>query len=211
MKIRKQKKNKVTLKFIVFFVTIVLVIYAFIEIINLLRKPTNIVAIDSGRISSEISTVGYIIRDEEVIKGENYKNGMSKIKLEKEKVASGENVFRYYTKDEETLTNKIKELDDKISELEDNDNEIFSSDLKVIENEIKSEIDKFYKTNDTQKMKEYQSNITELMKKKTKIMGELSPSGSKLKALIQERSEYENQLNSGSEYMKANKSRNAFI
>lgn len=211
MKIRKQKKNKVTLKFIVVFVTIVLVIYAFIEIINLLRKPTNIVAIDSGRISSEISTVGYIIRDEEVIKGENYKNGMSKIKLEKEKVASGENVFRYYTKDEETLTNKIKELDDKISELEDNDNEIFSSDLKVIENEIKSEIDKFYKTNDTQKMKEYQSNITELMKKKTKIMGELSPSGSKLKALIQERSEYENQLNSGSEYMKANKSRNAFI
>ena len=42
-----------------------------------------------------------------------------------------------------------------------------------------------------------------LLRKKAKIAGELSPSGSYLKSLIEERSSYENQLNSGSEYVNA--------
>lgn len=211
MRRKKKKKNNILLKIILLLIVIIFMIYSCSEIINLLKKPTDIITVDNGRISSEISAVGYIIRDEVVLKGENYKNGIYQIKSEKEKVALGENVFRYYTKDEESLSNKIKELDNKISELEDNDNEIFSSDLKVIENEIENIVNEYHKTNDVQKIKEYESNISELIKKKTKIMGELSPSGSKLKELIQERSSYESKLNSGSEYVKAPKSRNAFL
>ena len=44
---------------------------------------------------------GYVIRDEVVVKGNQYKNGMEQIKSEGEKVAKNENVFRYYSKNEE--------------------------------------------------------------------------------------------------------------
>ena len=44
------------------------------------------------------------------------------------------------------------------------------------------------------------------MLKKAKIVGELSPSGSYLKKLINQRSKYEEQLNSGSEYVSATRS-----
>ena len=44
------------------------------------------------------------------------------------------------------------------------------------------------------------------MSKKSKIAGEQSPAGSYLKKLIDQRSEYENELNSGAEYIEATKS-----
>ena len=59
---------------------------------------------------------GYIIRDEVVVKGNQYKNGMEQIKSEGEKVAKNENVFRYYSKNEENLKKQIAELDNKIQE-----------------------------------------------------------------------------------------------
>ena len=42
--------------------------------------------------------MGYIIRDEKVVKGNNYKNGMEQIKTEGEKTAKGESIYRYYSK-----------------------------------------------------------------------------------------------------------------
>lgn len=202
-----KRKNKNIAKILLIFATIIVIIYALIEIINLIRKPTNIVTVENGKISSEIPAEGYIIRDEKILKGENYKNGILQIKSEGEKIALGENAFRYYTKDEDALSSKIQELDDKISELqEETENSIFSSDVKVIEGEIEKKLDELYKINDVKKIKEYKSNIDTYMKKKTKIIGELSPLGSQLKSLIQKRSEYESKLNSGSEYMKADTS-----
>ena len=59
---------------------------------------------------------GYIIREENILKGENYKNGMVRLKTEGEKVEKGGIVFRYYTKGENDLIKKIEELDIKIDE-----------------------------------------------------------------------------------------------
>lgn len=202
----KKAKKKMALKVFVILLIILFVMYLLYEIINLIIKPTNIVTVEKGKIFSETSAEGYIIREETVLKGENYKNGMYQIKAEGEKVSLGENVFRYYTKDEESLTSKIQELDNQIAETQASQNNVFSSDVKVIENEIETKINEMYKVNDIKKMQEYKSNINDYIKKKTKIIGELSPSGSYLKSLIQKRSEYENKLNSGSEYMKANMS-----
>ena len=201
---KKNKKIKMLLlKIIIILIAILIIAYIIFEVGNLLLQPTDIVTVENGKISSEKSAEGYIIREETVLKGENYKNGMSQIKAEGEKISTNENAFRYYTKDEENLTNKIKELDSKIAEAQSQENNIFSSDVKVIEQEIESKINQLNDAKDVQKIQEYKSEIEELIKKKTKIIGELSPSGSYFKKLIQKRSEYEKQLNSGSEYMKA--------
>ncbi len=204
---KKNKKIKMLLlKIIIILIAILIIAYVIFEVGNLLLQPTDIVTVENGRISSEISAEGYIIREETVLKGENYKNGMSQIKAEGEKISTNENAFRYYTKDEENLNNKIKELDNKIAEAQSQESNIFSSDVKVIETEIENKINQMNNVKDVQKIQEYKSELDELVKKKTKIIGELSPSGSYMKKLIQKRSEYEKQLNSGSEYMKATNS-----
>ena len=200
------KKNVIT-KLILYLIVIIIFGLIFYKIINLIKRPTNTFLVENGKLSDEQSMQGYVLREEEVIKGENYKNGMQKIKLEGEKVAKGEAIFRYYTSGEEELVNKISQLDVKIAEaLEQEQNSIFGADIKTIENDIQTKISNVYKLNDIQKIKEYKQDINNSINKKAKIAGELSPAGSYLKGLIEQRSNYENELNSGSEYLSSNKS-----
>ena len=90
--------------------------------------------------------------------------------------------------------------------MEENNEDLFSTDTKLLDTQISETLDKIYDLNDTQKIKEYKRDISEYITRKAKIAGELSPSGSYLKKLIDERSSYENELNSGAEYINATKS-----
>lgn len=196
------KKNYIIFGIVIIFI----VIYCVYRIINLVANPTDTFVVEKGKLSFEETKQGYVIRDETVVKGENYKNGMNQIKTEGEKVAKGEAIFRYYTSGEEKLKQKIQELDVKIQEAWENENNLFSSDIKSIETQIEAKLKESYGINDLQKVKEYKKDINSYITKKAKIAGEKSPSGSYLKKLIEERSKYENELNSGSEYIKALKS-----
>ena len=53
------------------------------------------------------------------------------------------------------------------------------------------------------KLEEYKQEISSYVNKKAKIAGDLSPQGLYLKQLIDERKNYETELNSGAEYVKA--------
>ena len=61
-------------------------------------------------------------------------------------------------------------------------------------------------TNNVNEISEYKSTISELLIKKAKITGELSPSGSHISKLIETRRKYEEELNNGQEYIKADMS-----
>ena len=203
----KKINNKVNIQFIItIIIAIMLVIYSIIAIISLVAKPTNSFFVENGKISFEEQTQGYIIRDEEVVRGENYKNGISQIKAEGEKVAKGEAIYRYYTNGEDGLIEKINELDIKIREVMEQENNIYTGDIKVLDSQIHKKIYETAGINDLQKLKEYKNELNNSITKKAKIAGEQSPSGSYLKQLIEERSEYENELNGGSEYVTATKS-----
>ena len=186
-------------------ILLAILVYCVYVVCNLIINPTDTVIVENGKLSYEEIKNGYVIRDETVVKGENYKNGMFQIKTEGEKVSKGEGIFRYYTSGEDSLKQKIKDLDIKIQEAWESENNIFSSDIKALENQIGTKLKEAYKSNDLQKIKEYKKDINSYITKKAKIAGELSPSGSYLKSLIEERSEYENQLNEGSEYITAPK------
>lgn len=146
---------------------------------------------------------GYVIREEMIIQGSNYKNGMIQIKSEGERVAKGDSVFRYYSNNEETLVKKIQELDIKIQEAMANETDLFSSDMRLLENQIQQKLIELETLSDIQKIVEYKKDINTKITKKAKIAGDLSPSGSYIRKLIEERSSYENTLNSGSEYISA--------
>ena len=202
-------KRKINIKrlAIIVLLTIAVCTYLTIAVYHLIKNPTDSVMVNEGSISQEETVDGYIIRDETVIKGENYKNGMVEIKSEGSKVASGDPVFRYYSSGEEDLKNKIAELDIKIQEaIEKNNESLPSSDTRLLDTQIETTLSEVTNTNDIQKINEFKKNIAQNITKKAKIAGELSPAGSYLKKLIDERSGYENELNFGAEYVNATKS-----
>lgn len=194
---KKIRKGRV---FAVVLILALVFIYAVYLVAKLVQNPTNTFMVTNGKISQEESDIGYIIREETVVKGQNYKNGMVKIKNEGEKVAKGDSVFRYYSSEEEELKNKIAELDVEIQSLMQNEKSSFPSDVKLLESQIEKELDSIYGVNNAQKIQEYKKNINSYITKKAKIS---SPSNSRLKELLSQREEYENRLTSDSENVNA--------
>ena len=202
----KKRKLKINKKFITLVVFIVTGIYICYTIFLLIKQPTDTFTIEEGEVYQEETDVGYIIRNEKVVKGENYANGMEKIKAEGEKAAKGESIFRYYSKNEEKLKEQIAELDIKIQDVMASETGAYTSDMKIIEEQIDEKVAEIRNTVDVSKLEEDKKEVSELVTKKAKIAGDLSPKGSFLNQLIAERSNYENELNSGAEYIKAEES-----
>ena len=197
-------KNKKINKIIIGIIAILIVCYLGYTIYLLIKEPTDVFTIEEGKVYLEETDIGYIIRDETVVKGENYKNGMEQIKTEGEKAAKGESIFRYYSKNEESLIKQIADLDEKIQEaIATTQTSPYQSDVKLLENQIDQKVELLNKTTDVAKLTEYKKEINELVTKKANIIGEKSPSGSYLKQLQDQRTSLENELNSGAEYITA--------
>lgn len=203
-KAKKGKKIASPQKKIIIMVTLIaIMLYVAYAIYLLVKQPTNIFTIEEGKLYQEETVIGYVIREETVVRGENYKNGMMQIKTEGERAAKDENIFRYYSTNEESLKQKIEDLDNKIQEVMLNDTSLFNSDMKLLENQIDEKVADINQIQDSTKLAEYKKTIGDLVTKKAQIAGDLSPKGSYLNQLIEERKGYESQLNAGAEYVKA--------
>ncbi len=197
-------KNKKVKKIIIYILILAIIVYILYTIYLLIKDPTNIMTVEEGELTQEETLIGYVIRDEQVVQGENYKNGMEQIKSEGERASKGENIFRYYSTNEESLKQKIAELDNKIQEAMTSDaNLASSSDMKLLENQIDKKIENINKITDSKTLTEYKKEIDQLVSRKAKIAGDSSPQGSYLNQLIEERRGYESELNSGAEYVTA--------
>ena len=201
----KKKKKKYNKKYNILFVIVAIVILAYIlyAIISLVQSPTDVFIIEYGKVSLEEPTIGYLIREETVIKGSNYQNGLVPIKSEGEKVAKGESVFRYYNSDEEEIIQQIKQIDTKIDEALEKQTEVLPADIKSLDKQIESRIENLSTYTDTEKIREYKNDINTYLNKKSKIAGENSPIGSYIKQLYEERSIYESKLTNTAEYVTA--------
>jgi len=143
---------------------------------------------------------GYIIRDEEILKGENASNGLTQIVTEGTRVSKGEMVFRYYASNEEEITDQIELLNKQIDEaLRKEENQISSPDIVNLENQIKQELDNILKENNMQNVREYQKRINNYTMKKGEVAGSLSQAGSEVRLLVEKRLELSNQLTQDSE------------
>ena len=191
---KKLNKAKVLLGSVV---VVVILAYLLNSIINLIKNPTDTFIVREGKISKEEAAIGYIIREETVVKGENYKNGMEQIIDEGSRVAKGESIFRYYSSGENSLKEKIKALDIKIQETieNNNSNELVLADTRLLDSQIDQALSDINTLNNIQKIQETKKKLNTYISKKARIAGENSPSGSYLRKLIDERSKYENELN----------------
>ncbi len=205
VKNKQEKVPRVNVKRLALVSVVLLIVLSFCiyNIIMLIINPTDTFMVEEGSITEEEDTIGYIIRSEQVVTGENYKNGMEQIKSEGEKVAKNEPIFRYYSNGEDELEKKISELDKKIDEAMQKEEENPSDDISALEAQISEKLDQLQGETDLTKIREYKKDIDSYIDRKSRIVGERSPAGSYLKKLIDERSSYENELNEGIEYVNA--------
>lgn len=189
--------RKILITISLILVSVVLVSFLY-SIIQLIIEPSSRFVVENGKIYEEETTEGYIVREEKVLHGNNYKNGLVEIKKEGTKVAKGENVFRYYSNNEEELKEKIAKLDEQIGKALEGQTEIYSADIQILDKQIEGYIEKVISNNNISDIEEYKTNIGDILIKKAKIVGELSPSGSYISSQIEQRRKYEEELNNRS-------------
>lgn len=105
--------------------------------------------------------------------------------------------------DEDDLKKKIEEIDLKIQDALSKQESFFPTDVKNLEKQIDDKVKSLNSVTDLQKIAEYKKDISNIITKKAKIIGELSTRGSYIKELTEEREKYESELTGGSEYVVA--------
>ena len=73
---------------------IAVLIYIATSVYLLIVNPIQSYIVKQGNISEKDEEIGYIIRDENVVKEEQYSNGIYAIASEGQRVAKGETIFR---------------------------------------------------------------------------------------------------------------------
>lgn len=199
---KSRKVNKIKLGIFSVFAIILIIIIAY-STIGFISNPTDTFLVTTGEISEWESVTAYIVRDEITVQGENYKNGMIRIKEEGERVAKGDSIYRYYTSGEEQIKEKIAEIDNQIQEIMQNQKTVFPRDIKLLESQIEEQIAALDGENSIQKIKDYKNNINTYINKKAEIAGEYSPANSELKQLIEQKNQYKESLTANAEYVNA--------
>ena len=179
---------------------IIFLVFFLLNGTNLIGENTDTFLVEEGTLSYEEESEGYVIRDETVLTGTSSSSGITQIITDGKRASVGEAVFRYYSVDEEEINSQIEELDAQIDEvLQNSQEQITSVDIVNLETEIKSVLDSLYKENSVQEVEEYQKNLSDYAVKKAEIAGELSPSGSYIKELIEQRQALSDSLTANSE------------
>ena len=201
--LEEKRKKIVKKKFIIYIMLGIISIYIISAIYLIMKTPTDTVTVDKGMLTFEESTTGYIIRNEKLVKGKKYKNGMYQIVSEGERAAKNQAIFRYYGDNEEKLQKQIGEVNLKIQEALEKEKINFPSDIKNLDERIEQKMKDINEITDVQELSEIKKDINDLIEKKAKISGESSAKGSYIKKLINQKEKYEKQLESGSETIKA--------
>lgn len=168
--------------------------------IQVLQNISQICVVEMGSLKFEEGADGYILRDETVLQGENYKNGMVQIISEGQRVAKNKPAFRYYSNGESEILSQIATLDDEINaEIESSGLTIFSTDITNLETQIEKVVDTMYQLNDLEEIEDRKAELDIYISKKAKITGDLSPADSHIKSLLEQRNNLESGLTNASE------------
>lgn len=199
---KKQKKNQ-NLIFVLLSILIIILIYFVICIVRFFRQPADTVLIKNGEVIKYEEVVGYIIRNEKVLDTSSYEGTPKANVDDATKVSKGTEIVTYMSREKEQLTEKIAKLDDKIQEAMESKQTILPNDVKVLDSEIEIYLYTNVKeSNNVYSIYESKNLINEKIEKKAKIAGDLSPVGSQLKSLIEERTSYEKQINDSEKILK---------
>lgn len=205
-KTKKEKRIKSKInkkKILIVVVSVIAVCYILYAVILLNKNESGTIFIGQGTILQEETVVGYIIRNEQVIKNEEYQNGIVQIADEGEKVYKDEAIFQYYSDEAKELSTQITEIDLLIQEQLKNENITSNSDIKLIETQIEEKIEKLRTITNIQEMTEYNNTIKKLLERKISAFGEINGATKELKELVKRRNDLNNQIANSTKYLTA--------
>lgn len=205
-KVTKQDKVNNTLVTVIgVIIALIMLLYFGNSIYAWWQKPTNVFLVENGEISMDESAIGYVIRSEQLVQGEDKQKEILQIKTEEQRVAKGDTILRYYNGEEDSIQNEIANIDVQIQDILEHNQSGTTSDIKALETQAKNELDDLYKNNELQKIQEYKHEISTTIAKKAKIRS-LSTDNTVLVNLMKQRESLENELNEQSIELKAEES-----
>lgn len=189
--IRNQIKQYAKFNFITIFV-FVLCIYGGYMLISTTNKNREKIIATYGKIELSEQVEGYVFRNEQVVNAESDKT-VKQIVSEGERAQKGQKIATYYSSKYSEFEGKIQEIDKQINEAMANRPDILSNDITSIDNQITKIIGASIEETSLNNINSIKSQINNLVQKKAKIAGDLSPAGSYIKQLIEKRSALESQ------------------
>ena len=185
MEDNKSKLNKI---YIIIATVIILIIMA--ALLYYIKTSTKQYLVQLGTIEKTEVVTGLVIKNEKTIDKDQSKVIVPVIS-ENSRVSKGEIIATYkgeeYTNYEETL----RDMDKEILELMKDIPEVYSSEINTIESYIYTLVKSSEEETSFNKMQEYKQKINSYINKKANIISKMSPTGAKVKTLIDKRNAYE--------------------
>ena len=144
----------------------------------------------NGYAEKSSNVQGIVIKQEKVIDINN-NNAIIPLVEQGERIRKTESVALYKDNNYQEYISKINDLDKQIETLIKDLPQNYSNDITYIESQIELLGKQARKTTSYIKIQEYKTKIDELTSQKITILGELSPSGSKVRELIDTRKNIE--------------------
>lgn len=182
----KSSIRKVNIFWIIIILAIVLVIIGY----KYLSKSSKTYTVVNGYIESMTETVGYIFKDETIIPFDNAETVIPVI-AQSNRVSKDEAIAIYQNNKYSEYKTKIDNMDKQIADAIKDLPAIYSNDILAINTQIQSIVEESQNNNSYIKMQEFKNKLDELAFKKIMIIGNLSPAGSNVKDLINQRNQYE--------------------
>lgn len=205
-KIKKEKSTKAKLnrkRLVIALIVIFATIYILYAVILLKKDETDTIFVEQGTIHKEETVVGYVIRNEQVVKNEEYQNGIIQIADEGEKVHKNEAIFQYYSDETKELSNQIVGFDLLIQEKLKNEKITSNADIKLVETQIEEKIENLRKLKNLQEITEYNNTIKKLLEKKISTLGEINGATDELKSLVKQRNNLSKKIADSTKYLTA--------
>ena len=202
MKEKMSRTKAFKIKQNIFFGLIFVSIVGGIVLYKFTLKPQITYTVINGYVEKVDDTTAALIKQESVL--ELRKDSSAIPVVEQGKRAAKDEVLAVYkSEDYDEYLSKINEMDESIASLVKDLPTTYSLDITNIQNEISSVTKNAYGENSYLKMQEYKSMLDELSYRKVNTLSELSPAGSKIRELIEERKALENQNKMSGDNIKA--------
>ena len=156
----------------------------------------------NGYIEKESDTTAYLVKTEKVASVSNSDVAIPVIEQGK-KAAKDEIISIYKDSSYTKYLSEIEKMDKDIQTLISDLPATYSSDVKEIDKQISEISNQALRETSYIRMQEYKNKLDELAYRKVLILGALSPEGSKIRELIEQREEYENKSKTSSNNIKA--------
>ena len=195
------KIKKIEKKYIFITLVILLFVVGFIVYKFVFNEKVQYTVV-SGYVEKVSENQGLVILDEEVVNTQN-DSAIIPIIEEGKRASKDEVVAKYKNAEYDEYLNKINDMDKQIETLIKDLPVSYSSDVSAIDQEISKLSVESMKITSYIKMQEYKKQIDELSKKKVTLLSELSPSGSKIRELTEQRQKYEDASNNLGSNIKA--------